>query len=140
MQVKEQDGIYVVKFTGGDTIKNLEKLAQGYDISSAVILSGIGMLDRATIGYYDGTEYHTNTLDEPAELISMNGNIGRERDSGNVVCHIHVAVEGSDHRLMGGHLMSGEVMVVNEIVLQRLDSAVIHRVENEQGLMEMQLD
>ena len=140
MQVKEQGDIYVAKFTDGDAIENLEGLVQRYDIHSAVILSGIGMLDRATIGYYDGTGYHTHTLEEPAELVSMNGNIGRTRGSGEVVCHIHVALAGSDHQLMGGHLMGGRVMVVNEIVLRRLDPTVIHRVENEQGLLEMQLE
>ncbi len=140
MQVKEQGDIIVAKFTGGKAIDNLERLARRYDVHSAVILSGIGMLDGASIGYYDGSGYQTQTLDEPAELVSMNGNIGRRRDSGDVVCHIHVALAGSDHRLVGGHLMDGMVMVVNEIVLLRLDPAVIHRAENEQGLLEMQLE
>ncbi|MBS3773318.1 MAG: DUF296 domain-containing protein [Candidatus Thermoplasmatota archaeon] len=140
MQVKEQGDIIVAKFTEGKAIENLEGLARRYDVHSAVILSGIGMLDGAAIGYYDGSEYVTQTLDEPAELVSMNGNIGRRRDSGDVVCHIHVALAGSDHRLVGGHLMDGMVMVVNEIVLRRLDPVVIHRAENEQGLLEMQLE
>lgn len=140
MQVKEQGDIYVAKFTEGDAIKNLEGLARHFDIHSAVILSGIGMLDGATIGYFDGSKYLRHTLEEPAELVSLNGNIGREGDSGEVVCHLHVALALPDHALMGGHLLGGEVMVVNEIVLQRLDPAIIHRVENEQGLLEMQLE
>jgi len=140
MQVKEQGDIIVAKFTEGKAIENLEGLARRYDVHSAVILSGIGMLDGASIGYYDGSGYQTQTLDEPAELVSMNGNIGRRRDSGDVACHIHVALAGSDHRLVGGHLMDGMVMVVNEIVLRRLDPVVIHRAENEQGLLEMQLE
>lgn len=140
MQVKEQGDIIVAKFTEGKAIENLEGLARRYDVHSAVILSGIGMLDGASIGYYDGSGYQTQTLDEPAELVSMNGNIGRERDSNSVACHIHVALAGSDHRLVGGHLMDGMVMVVNEIVLRRLDPVVIHRAENDRGLLEMQLE
>jgi len=140
MQVREQGDIYVATFTEGKALDNIEGMARRYDIHSAVILSGIGMLDGASIGYYDGDGYQTTTLDEPAELVSMNGNIGRHRDSGDVVSHVHVALAGSDHRLVGGHLMDGEVMVVNEIVLRRLDPAVIHRAENERGLLEMQLE
>lgn len=140
MQVNEQGDVIVATFTEGDALENLEELARRFDIHSAVILSGIGMLDGASIGYYDGTEYVTETLDEPAELVSMNGNLGRERDSNSVACHVHVALAQRDHRLVGGHLMSGRVMVVNEIVLQRLEPGTIRRVENEQGLLEMQLE
>ncbi len=140
MQVKKQGNIYIAKFTEGDALENLEGLAQRFDIRSAVILSGIGMLDEASIGYYDGTEYATTTLEEPAELVSMNGNVGRKRDSNTVACHLHVALAQRDHTLVGGHLMSGKVAVVNEIVLQRLKPGTIHRVENEQGLLEMQLE
>lgn len=140
MQVKEQGDVIVATFTEGDALENLKGLARRFDIHAAVILSGIGMLDSASIGYYDGSGYQTHTLDEPAELVSMNGNIGRERDSGDVVCHVHVALAQPDHTLVGGHLIDGEVMVVNEIVLQRLDPLAIRRVKNERGLLEMQLE
>lgn len=140
MQVREQGDIIVAKFSEGEAVENIEGLAHRYDIHSAVILSGIGMLDGAAIGYCDGSTYVTETLDEPAELVAMNGTIGRERESGDVVCHIHAALAQRDHTLVGGHLVGGRVNVVNEIVLRRLDPGTIHRVENEEGLLEMQLE
>ncbi|MCD6299388.1 MAG: DUF296 domain-containing protein [Thermoplasmata archaeon] len=139
MQSRDNGNAVVAKFTEGNAIENLEGLAEKQGIDSAVIVSGIGMLKNAVIGYFNGKEYITEKLDEPAELVSMQGNIGRDAE-GNVICHIHVALAPSDHRLVGGHLLGGEVNVVNEIVLERLDGIKITRRKNADGLMEMYLE
>ncbi len=139
MQSKESESIVVAKFVEGQAIKNIEGLAEKYDIQSAVILSGIGMLKNAVVGYFNGKEYIKERLTEPAELVSMQGNIGRD-EKGNVVCHIHVALAPSDHRLVGGHLLEGEVNVVNEVVLLKTDGIKISRKKNADGLMEMHIE
>jgi len=139
MKSKDNGRMVVAKFVEGHVIKNLEMLAEKHNIRSAVIVSGIGMLKNAVIGYFNGREYVKEELKEPAELVSMQGNIGRDTE-GNIICHIHVALAPSDHRLVGGHLLEGEVNVVNEIVLQRLDGIRLTRKKNADGLMEMILE
>ncbi|MGC9553805.1 MAG: PPC domain-containing DNA-binding protein [Thermoplasmatota archaeon] len=140
MQYKEEGALVVAKFTGGDVIHNLEQLALERNIHSAAVVSGIGMLSDAVIGFFDGREYVTHTIEGAAELVSLNGNVGREADSGRVVCHLHVALATADHALLGGHLLEGRVTVVNEIILHRLEHAAITRRRNQQGLLEMHLD
>jgi len=139
MQSKDNGKIVVAKFVEGQTLENLEMLAEKHGIDSAVIVSGIGMLENAVIGYFNGKEYIKEELKEPAELVSMQGNIGRDSD-GKIICHIHVALAPSDHKLVGGHLLGGEVNVVNEIVMQRLDGIRLTRKKNADGLMEMHLE
>ena len=139
MQIKKEENIIVAKFVEGNAIKNLEKLAIEQDIQSAVILSGIGMLKNSVVGYFNGREYVKEKIEEAVEIVSMNGNIGRDRE-GNVICHIHVALANSNHRLLGGHLLGGEVQVVNEIVLQKLEEVRIIREKNSDDLMEMKLE
>lgn len=138
MQSKEGN-LIAAKFVEGQAIKNIEKLAEKHGIQSAVIVSGIGMLKDAVIGYFNGKEYVREKLKEPAELVSMQGNIGRDAE-GNVICHIHVALATSSHSLVGGHLLGGEVNVVNEIFIQRLENIKILRKKNADGLMEMRIE
>ena len=138
MQSKEGN-LIAAKFVEGQAIKNIEKLAEKHGIQSAVIVSGIGMLKDAIVGYFNGKEYIKEELKEPAELVSMQGNIGRDAE-GNVICHIHVALATSSHSLVGGHLLGGEVNVVNEIFIQRLENIKVLRKKNADGLMEMHLE
>ncbi|MEA2054423.1 MAG: DUF296 domain-containing protein [Candidatus Thermoplasmatota archaeon] len=138
MQIKEEGNVIVAKFVEGNAIKNLEKLAIEQDIQSAAILSGIGMLKNAVAGYFDGRKYIEKKIEGAAELVSMQGNIGKDGED-NIICHIHVALAPPDHRLIGGHLLDGEVHVVNEIILQKLKDIKIRRERNSDGLMEMRL-
>lgn len=140
MQYKEEGSLVIAMFTQGDIIHNVQQLTLERDIHSAVVMSGIGMLRDAVVGFFDGREYVTHTVEGAAELVSLTGNLGREADSGQVVCHLHAALATADHALLGGHLMEGQVAVVNEIVLHRLEHTTITRRRNNQGLLEMHLE
>ena len=140
MHYKEEGALVVATFTQGDVIRNLEQLALEADIYSGVVVSGIGMLRDAVIGFFDGQQYLKHTVAGAAELVSLTGTLGREADTGRVVCHFHVALATADHMLLGGHLLEGTVTVVNEIVLHRLETTAIIRRRNEQGLLEMYLE
>ncbi|KAA0002205.1 MAG: DNA-binding protein [Thermoplasmata archaeon] len=133
---KREGNIVMAKFVEGDVIDNLKDLMQRVGGDSAVILNGIGMLEHARIGYFTGERYMEETLKEPAELVSLQGNIGKHGDT--YVVHAHVALACSDHMLRGGHLMGGRVKVVNEIALHLLEELVIERVK-EENLMVMEL-
>ena len=95
------------------------------------------MLENATIGYFNGSEYITEKLEEAAELVSLQGNIGKSEDG--YVIHAHAALACSDHMLRGGHLIGGRVKVVNEIVLYLLKEIKIRRIKKGK-LMEMNLE
>ncbi len=134
---KKEKNIVVAKFLEGEIMENLQNLMKELDAEAAIIMNGVGMLEDATIGYFNGSEYITEKLEEAAELVSLQGNIGKS-DEGYVI-HAHVALACSDHMLRGGHLIGGRVKVVNEISLYILDTIKIKRVKKGK-LMEMELE
>lgn len=134
MEIKREGNIIVAKFVNGEILDNMKRLAKKENIDSAIILSAIGMLENTEIGYFTGKEYKVERIEKPMELVSLQGNIGRGDD---IICHFHVALAGENHELKGGHLLRGDVKVVNEIALYCLKELKIRRRKNPAGLMEM---
>lgn len=133
---KREGNIVVAKFTEGEILQNIKRLVKEMKIDSAIILNGIGMIENAVIGYYDGEKYIEEFIKEPAEIISLNGNIGRCREE--IIIHAHIGIACKDHIMRGGHLIGGDVRVVNEISLYILEKTKIKRVKKGK-LMEMEL-
>ncbi len=127
----------MAKFVDGEIMQNLKELMKKIDAESAIILNGIGMLENAVIGYFDGEKYLKENIKEPAELVSLQGNIGK--NGNEYIIHVHAGLACSDHVLKGGHLFEGKVKVVNEIVLYILNEIKIERVRKD-NLMEMKLE
>jgi predicted DNA-binding protein with PD1-like motif len=137
MEIQQENNVVVAKFVEGKILKNIEELMNQQGFDAAVILSGIGMLKNVVIGYFDGETYIEEQIKNPVELVALQGNIGREIRTRKIVSHLHVALADQDHSLKGGHLLKGEVMVVNEIILQIFDNIKILRKKNSKGLLEM---
>jgi len=135
--IGKEGNFIVAKFVEGEIIQNLRNLAKQHNIKSAIIINGIGMLENAVIGYFNGKEYLKMKIEEPAELVSLQGNIGIHEDEPMI--HAHVALACKDHAIKGGHLFEGKVKVVNEIVLYVLEKLQIKRVKKD-NLMEMELE
>jgi len=98
---------------------------KSHDLKGAVVLSGIGMLRDFEIGYFNGKKYKNETYREPHELVSLHGSVSTE---GGLVIHLHAALAGKDHKLIGGHLHKAAVCVVNEIVLGAVEEARMARI------------
>lgn len=134
---KREGNILVAKFVEGEIMQNLKELMEDMGAESAIIVNGIGMLENAVIGYFDGEKYLKEKIEEPAELVSLQGNIGK---SGNeYIIHVHAGLACKDHVLRGGHLFEGKVKIVNEIVIYILNDIKIKRVRKG-NLMEMKLE
>ena len=126
MKHDETGGTITALFEDGeDVLECYERLAGIYGIRHAVVLSGIGMLKDARIGYYKADQktgewsYDWKVFCEPAELVSTSGGI-MVGDDGKHAIHVHVAIAGADHRLHGGHLGGGTVCVKNEVYINKL--------------------
>ena len=87
---------------------------------SAVVLSSIGQLRDVSLGYFvKKGDYDPETFEGPLELLSVSGIISRGVDG--YTPHLHAVLGEKDKRAVGGHLISGEVVITNETVLQLLD-------------------
>jgi uncharacterized protein len=124
---------------GQDLFEALSEFARREDLRAAAVVSGIGMFRRATLGYWDGTQYRPHELKEPHEVVALHGSIARV-DGGPSV-HLHSAVAGPEHTLVGGHLMKATVGVLQEIVLETFPGRTFGRPMNESfGLRMLDLE
>ena len=106
---------------------------RGVPFESAVIVCGIGMVRDLRLGYWDGLSYEETRIDEPAELLSMQGTIAASAD-GRVV-HCHVAVAARDGGVRGGHLLGATVTNTAEIVLLLVPGIRLQRLPEKSGLL-----
>jgi predicted DNA-binding protein with PD1-like motif len=101
-----------------EIVASITNLAESLRVEAGVV-SGIGALQRAEIGYYDQEthEYRTIEIDRPTEISSLAGNVSI-RD-GKPFLHAHVTLADSEGNVRGGHLSRGTVFAA-EVFLQEL--------------------
>jgi uncharacterized protein len=100
---------------GQDLFESLTVFANREKVTAAAVVFGIGMFRAAAFGYWDGTQYRPHELTVPHEVVALHGTIARADGAPSI--HLHGAVAGPDHRLVGGHLLRATVGVLQEIVL-----------------------
>ena len=131
------DDRMVIKFDSGDDLFSvLEDALKGIDCSWCVIM-GIGMLEDAVIGYFDGVGYQKKTIDIPHELVALHGTV---TTADGFTPHLHCGLVGPDHAVIGGHLFSAKVKVVCEMVLLKLDTRLTRKEDPETGLKLLSID
>jgi hypothetical protein len=130
----------VIQATNGK--ESVLRLAEGEDLvlslrgiplDSAVIACGIGMVRNLRLGYWNGLSYEETRIEEPAELLSMQGTIAASAD-GRVV-HCHVAVATRDGAVRGGHLLGATVTNTVEITLLLVPGIRLQRLPEKSGLL-----
>ncbi|MDP8313676.1 MAG: DNA-binding protein [Candidatus Celaenobacter antarcticus] len=129
---KNYGSIYCIRtLHGEDFLAQLNEITEKQDFKNAIIISGVGMLKGAKIGYYRGGTYQIKTISDPAELVSTSGNM-YINPAGKHEWHVHVALAEHSHEMLGGHLLGGIVWNTAEIFLQIIPDACFVR-ENEEG-------
>lgn len=123
---------------GQDLFATLSHFAREHEIRAAVVVSGIGMLRDVTVGYWNGSEYVRHELPQPHELVGLHGSIA-EADGPSI--HLHAALAGPDHSLVGGHLMRATVWVLNELFLDTFPARTFGRpIDETLGLRKLDLE
>ena len=117
MQAVREGSRWMLRLDDGDDLFGvLGRFADREQVRAGVVVSGIGMFRRARIGYWDGSEYVPQDLTAPHEVVALHGSLARA--DGAPSLHLHTALAGADHRLVGGHLLSATVGVLQEILLE----------------------
>lgn len=127
--VREADRWMLRLDDGQDLFATLTEFVRREDIQAAAVVSGIGMVRRATIGYWDGSRYQPHELTVPHELVALHGSIARADRAPSI--HLHIAVAGPDHHIVGGHLMQATVGVLHEILLVTFPGHIFGRPMSE---------
>lgn len=139
MQVLSEGTRWMLRLDQGqDLFATLSNFAREHAIRAAVVVSGIGMLRDVTVGYWNGSEYVRHELPQPHELVGLHGSIA-EADGPSV--HLHAALAGPDHSLVGGHLMRATVWVLNELLIDTFPGRTFGRpIDETLGLRKLDLE
>jgi uncharacterized protein len=116
MQTIHEGTQWVLRLDDGqDLFETLTGFADREKVRAATVVFGIGMFRTATFGYWDGKQYRPHELTVPHEVVALHGTIARADGAPSV--HLHGAVAGPDHNLVGGHLLRATVGVLQEMLL-----------------------
>ncbi len=108
-----------VRLDKGEEIHESIRALSEQGISAAALTSGIGRVRDTVIGFLDSEGvYQKITVQEPMELLSMQGNLVPGPDG--PFTHIHIVASEDDHVVRGGHLFEARVEVTAEIHLRVL--------------------
>ncbi|MBR79531.1 MAG: hypothetical protein CMA88_01925 [Euryarchaeota archaeon] len=110
--------VFVRLDKGEELHESIRRLSE-HGISVAALTSGIGRIRSTVMGYLgsDGV-YQKVSIEEPMELISMQGNLAPGPDG--PFTHIHIVASDDDHVVRGGHLFEAIVEVTAEIHMRVL--------------------
>lgn len=122
---------WVVRLQDGEALADA---LRGLESNSALIVAGIGMVRDIKLGYWNGNEYEAHTYLEPAELLSLQGNLALDAE-GQRIAHVHVSISTQDGSVRGGHLIAATVHNTLEIGLLPLASIALDRRPESNGLM-----
>ena len=101
---------------GQDLFETIGGFATREGIRAGAVVFGIGMFRRATVGYWDGQQYRARELTVPHEVVGLHGTIAQA--DGRPSIHLHAALAGPDHALVGGHLMQATVGALQEMLVE----------------------
>ena len=109
-----------VRLDKGEELHEAIRSLSNHGISTAAITSGIGRVRETEIGFLDSDGIYQNMkIEEPMELLSMQGNL--TPGPGGAFTHIHIVASDDDHVVRGGHLFEATVEVTAEIHMRLLD-------------------
>ncbi|PZQ45998.1 MAG: DUF296 domain-containing protein [Rhodovulum sulfidophilum] len=119
-KLDDQNGLKtyaVIRGTGDEVMACLEDFARAEGIDGAE-LSAIGAFRRASLLYFDWErkEYDETPVDEQVEVASLNGDIGVDERCAPAP-HVHVVLGRRDGSALAGHLKSGEVRTMLEVIV-----------------------
>ncbi len=117
MILKKEGNLIAVRFDDGEPFPM--GLIQALPARNVfVVLSAVGMLECAEVGYFDGERYRKMRLEKPGEVVSLEGSVipGEEPPF-----HFHVCLGFEDGNVRGGHLFGATVKNTLELFLLQTD-------------------
>ena len=135
MQSTEKDNLIFARLFSGENVhEELEKICKKHNVTTAVVISGIGQLKDLKLGYFrEKGDYSPEAFHEAHELLSLSGNIIKQ--DGGYLFHLHAVLGNLMKEAKGGHLIDGTVEVTGEIVLLKSELSLQRKMEDETGLM-----
>jgi predicted DNA-binding protein with PD1-like motif len=124
-----KDAIVAVLEPGDSVIDSIDLLREKADLSGA-FFTGIGAVDRATLGHYDTDtqEYTEKTFEGQFEVTAFSGNVGPDK------IHAHIQLADRDFSTIGGHCSGARVSGTFELLVLRSGVTLDHELDERTGL------
>lgn len=134
MQSKVDNNLIFIRlFEDEDINEELKEVCKKYEIKTAIVISAIGQIKRAVLGYFkEKGNYAEEVFEKPLEILSLNGNIVKEKN--DYILHLHAVLGDERKNTFGGHFISGKVGILAEIVLVKTDINAYREYDNKTGL------
>ncbi|MFW9905700.1 MAG: PPC domain-containing DNA-binding protein [Candidatus Thorarchaeota archaeon] len=130
-----QESYLLRLFRGESILESLQKFCEHHRNIGSGRIQGIGAVSKANLGFFNGIEYITNTFSENLELLSLTGNIARDK-----IVHLHGVFGRADGSCVGGHIMPGCIVSVTcEIQVLVLDPQVTREEDPQTKLKLLEL-
>lgn len=133
-EYKSKSVVYQGNLNKGDKLlKGLTAVLKQNKIAAGII-SGIGAISQARIGYFDQQtkKYEEKTFNESLEIVSLNGNISIK--DGETFMHIHVVFTDKDLKALGGHLFDAVVYVFEFGIVSLEGQPLVRKYDDDTGL------
>lgn len=134
MDYRRFDKKIVARIDRGEEIQAaLKEIALKEDISLASI-SGLGATDDFTIGVYKlyDKSYTEKNFKGIFEILSIVGTISTK--DGEYYPHLHISVADENGSGFGGHLISANISITCELVIDIIDGKVERKMDDEIGI------
>jgi predicted DNA-binding protein with PD1-like motif len=118
---------------GIEIVNGLVALLKQHKVSAGVI-SGIGAVSEAELGYFNAQTkaYEKVGFKENLEIVSLRGNISRKDN--DVFPHLHAVLSKQDFSAIGGHLFSGIVYAFEFEILIFEETPFARKFDDATGL------
>lgn len=117
MQYQEKNNVIFLHLFPNENINDMIiKMCRETNVKTAVVLSGIGQVKNAQLGYFkEKGNYSEELFTKPFELLSLTGNIVKQNDE--YILHLHAVLGDENKKTIGGHFINGTITVTGEIVI-----------------------
>ncbi len=117
---------------GEDIVKGLGAVLKGNAISAGIV-SGIGALSEARVGYFNArTKKYEEKVFKDIEIVSLKGNISVKENE--IFPHMHVVLSGKDFSAVGGHLFAGTVYAFEFEIIPFEGKSFVRAFDEDTGL------
>lgn len=134
MDYRRFDNKIIARFDRGEEVHEcLKKIALEENIKLASI-SALGATDDFTIGVYkvDDKSYSEKNFKGIFEILAITGTITTK--DGEYYPHLHITVADDKGNGFGGHLISANISVTCEMVIDIIEGRVERKMDDEIGI------
>ena len=136
---KMNDIIFIRLFQDEDVNEKLKEACELHDVKTAVVLSGIGQLKQAKLGYFKGKgDYSPESFNKLLEIFSLSGNVCKQEDE--YILHLHAVLGDENKNTVGGHFIEGKISITGEIVILKTKINLYRKLDNKTGLKTLLLE